>query len=135
MRSINCNVLEMAPCSVGILADRGLGHRTNNLRAPASGRSSSPSVAAVFLGGKDDREAMTFAKRMIRERKRTSLTVVNLLPGGSVYEDIWDKMPDMEVMKDVKLNNDVGPEAVTWIEKRVKDGPETAVLLRAMAAE
>lgn len=41
----------------------------------------------------------------------------------------------MEVMKDVKLNNDVGQEAVRWIEKRVKDGPETAVLLRAMAAE
>jgi hypothetical protein len=51
-------VLELAPCSVGILVDRG------HLGRPMVSLESSCSVAMIFLGGSDDREALTFAKRM-----------------------------------------------------------------------
>ncbi|KAF9605816.1 hypothetical protein IFM89_018641 [Coptis chinensis] len=57
IRTMNKNVLENAPCSVGIIIDRGvLGGVLDN--------SSSYHVAVVFLGGADDREALAYAERM-----------------------------------------------------------------------
>ncbi|MFQ6625245.1 hypothetical protein Gotur_006024, partial [Gossypium turneri] len=54
VRNVNCSVLDRSPCSVGILIDRG----------------------------KDDREALTLAKRMARD-PRVKLTVIRLI----AYQD------------------------------------------------
>ncbi|KAL2645092.1 hypothetical protein R1flu_012679 [Riccia fluitans] len=55
-RQVNFKVMENSPCSVAILADRGLG-------APNSDQMHH-NVMILFFGGPDDREALLFAQRM-----------------------------------------------------------------------
>ncbi|PPD95318.1 hypothetical protein GOBAR_DD07654 [Gossypium barbadense] len=59
------NVLDRAPCSIGILINRGERQKSMKL--------SSYSVGILFLGGKDDREALILAKRMAQD-PRVKLT-------------------------------------------------------------
>ncbi|XP_059627065.1 cation/H(+) antiporter 15-like [Cornus florida] len=71
LRSINLQVMELAPCSVGILVDRRKMHRTTPV---------SPlyRVAVLYLGGDDDREALAYAKRMA-QCPAVHLTVLRLV--------------------------------------------------------
>jgi hypothetical protein len=127
VRTLNCSVLELAPCSVGILVDRG------HLGRSMVSSESSYSVAMIFLGGNDDREALTFAKRMANDSNIT-LTVVQFVATGGDVDSRWDKLLDNEILKDVKLNN-VGDEYVIFLEEMVKDGPQTALIVRSMVDE
>jgi hypothetical protein len=125
MRTLNCNVLEQAPCSVGILIDRG------HLGQSMVSSNSSYSIAMIFFGGNDDREALTFAKRMANNSKIT-LTVVHFVSARNQGDAYWDEyFFDSEILKDVKFNN-MGNESVIYIEEVVKDGPETALIIRCM---
>ena len=128
VRAPNCSVLELAPCSVGILVDRGsLSHSTVSSEA-------SYSIAVIFIGGNDDREALMFAKRMAND-PNISLTVIRFVDSGGIeVVSSWDKMIDSEILKDVKLNN-VGDANVIYIEQLVKDGPRTALIVRYMVEE
>nr|CAD1829874.1 unnamed protein product [Ananas comosus var. bracteatus] len=58
-RLVNKRVLRAAPCSVALLVDRGLGGA-----AQVPSRDVVFSVAALFFGGPDDREALALAARM-----------------------------------------------------------------------
>ncbi|XP_059436519.1 cation/H(+) antiporter 4-like [Corylus avellana] len=128
MRTLNCNVLELAPCSVGILIDRG------HLGQSMVSSNSSYSIAVIFFGGNDDREALTFAKRMANNSKIT-LTVVHFVSARNEGDAYWDEyFFDSEILKDVKLNN-TGNESMIYIEEVVKDGPETALIIRCMVKE
>ncbi|XP_050369330.1 cation/H(+) antiporter 4-like [Argentina anserina] len=130
IRSVNFSVLEAAPCSVGILVDRGhLGQSTSVVSTP-----STFSVAVVFLGGKDDREALAFAKRMAKD-STIRLTIIHLVAMGNEHGGgEWDKILDVEALKEFKYNH-LGGGLVVYIEEMVKDGPETAFLLRSMVDE
>ncbi|XP_006664208.3 cation/H(+) antiporter 19-like [Oryza brachyantha] len=57
--AINKRVLREAPCSVAVLVDRGLGGH-----AQVSAKNVAFSVAVLFFGGPDDREALAYATRM-----------------------------------------------------------------------
>ncbi|GAB4857468.1 Cation/H(+) antiporter 18, variant 2 [Ancistrocladus abbreviatus] len=72
-RWVNRKVLEHAPCSVGILVDRGLGGATH-----ISARNVSHSMTVLFFGGHDDREALACGIRMA-EHPGISLMVVRFL--------------------------------------------------------
>ncbi|KAF8379638.1 hypothetical protein HHK36_029081 [Tetracentron sinense] len=82
MRGVNQRVLEHAPCSVGILIDRGLGGTTH-----VSASDVSSSIMVLFFGGRDDREALTFGSRMA-EHPGISLMVLHFLmdpePAGEI---------------------------------------------------
>ncbi|TXG68850.1 hypothetical protein EZV62_003785 [Acer yangbiense] len=134
IRTLNARVLEKAPCSVGILVDRG-NMRRATMMPPDS--SSSPdhndlpsyNVALVFLGGNDDREALTFAKRMAQDT-RNSLTVLHLTANDNTQPSAnkhWDDMQDSEVLRDVKTNG-----YINYMHKEVADGHETAMIIRSM---
>jgi hypothetical protein len=91
-------------------------------------------VAVIFLGGKDDREALTFAKRMAKD-STIRLTVIHLVAmGNESAGGEWDKILDAEVLKDFKCNR-VGEGLVLYVEEMVKDGPQTAFVLRSMVDE
>ncbi|KAF6176546.1 hypothetical protein GIB67_017168 [Kingdonia uniflora] len=75
LRNINQNVLANAPCSVGILIDRGLGGLTKVAVSQIS-----RNIAVLFFGGPDDREALSYALRMARH-PGVSLTIFRFLPG------------------------------------------------------
>ncbi|XP_047164717.1 cation/H(+) antiporter 15-like [Vigna umbellata] len=74
-KDINQNVMQGAPCSVGIFIDRDFGLVPKmNLH-----------VRMVFVGGPDDREALAIAWRMVG-RPGTELSVVRILLLGEAAE-------------------------------------------------
>lgn len=88
-RWVNRRVLEHAPCSVGILIDRGLGGTTH---VPASNVSSL--VTVLFFGGRDDREALAFGARMAEHPGISLLVVRFLLDPESVGEFVEVNIKD-----------------------------------------
>lgn len=72
--AVNKRVLREAPCSVAILVDRGLGGH-----AQVSAKNVSFSVAVLFFGGPDDREALAYATRMA-EHPGVAVTLARLQP-------------------------------------------------------
>ncbi|PPR89890.1 hypothetical protein GOBAR_AA30795 [Gossypium barbadense] len=130
VRNLNCTVLDQAPCSVGILIDRGRRQKPMKPSSP-----SSYSIGMLFLGGKDDREALTLAKRMAQD-PRVKLTVTRLI----AYQDCsnvvdWDTVLDTEMLKDVKQNNGVLGNwcDITYVEEILHCGSQTIKLVRSIA--
>ncbi|GMI94768.1 cation/H+ exchanger 4 [Hibiscus trionum] len=125
IRNLNCNVLDRPPCSVGILVDR----RSKPLK------SSSYSIGMLFLGGKDDREALTLAKRMARD-PRVKLTVIRISSDRG-YDNLldWDTMLDAEILKDIKHNDVIHGHNITYIEQVSKHGPQTANIIRSLVGD
>ncbi|KAI4379171.1 hypothetical protein MLD38_005501 [Melastoma candidum] len=128
LRTLNSSVLQRAPCSVGILIDRG--HRGPEEDVEFT-------VGMLFLGGGDDREALSLAKRMATN-PRIHLRVVEIChrennsntPGMIMS---WDRILDMEMLRDVKDNHQRGN--MSYAVEIVEDGPETAKLVREMVYE
>lgn len=79
IRDVNENVLASAPCSVGILINRGLAH-TANLASR---------VVMLYFGGPDDREALSLAWR-IAKTPDVTLSVVRFLPAGKSLASILE---------------------------------------------
>ncbi|PWA79742.1 cation/hydrogen exchanger 28 [Artemisia annua] len=71
-RNVNRKVLRHAPCSVGVLVDRGLGS------TQLSRETQCISAAIIFIAGKDDREALAYAGRVARH-PGVKLTVIRFL--------------------------------------------------------
>ncbi|OVA06730.1 Cation/H+ exchanger [Macleaya cordata] len=71
-RWVNQKVLQHAPCSVGILIDRGLGGASQ-----VSASDVSFSITVLFFGGRDDREALAYAVRMA-EHPGINLIVIRI---------------------------------------------------------
>ncbi|XP_059429300.1 cation/H(+) antiporter 3-like [Corylus avellana] len=127
VRILNCNMLELAPCSIGILVDGGyLGHQMVSSQSLCS-------VAMFFLGGNDDQEALAFANRMANHSK-IALTVVHFVASDTEGDTRLDKLFDNEILNHIKLNN-VGNEYVIFQERIVKDGAQTALIVRGMMNE
>ena len=79
-RVVNELVLSHAPCSVGILVDRGLGG-TSQVQASDV----SYNVVVAFFGGCDDREALAYGMRMA-EHPGILLTVIKFIaPPGKTF--------------------------------------------------
>ncbi|KAJ6432447.1 hypothetical protein OIU84_019646 [Salix udensis] len=78
IQQMNRNVLKNAPCSVGILIDRGI------LKGSLSVLNSRLlfNVSVLFFGGPDDAESLAYAARMVRH-ECVKLTVVNFLLFGN----------------------------------------------------
>ncbi|XP_039048604.1 cation/H(+) antiporter 12-like [Hibiscus syriacus] len=120
IRNLNRNVLDRAPCSIGILVDRR--------RKPSLSRSSFYSICMLFMGGKDDREGLTLAKRMARD-PRVKLTVIHLFSEKDRGNIDWDTMLDAEILKGIK-NNEFSN--ITYIGEVSNNGPQTATIVRSV---
>ncbi|PIN09109.1 putative K+/H+-antiporter [Handroanthus impetiginosus] len=78
LRHVNRKVLEHAPCSVGILIDRGLGGSTH-----VSASNVDYTITTFFFGGPDDREALSYGARMA-EHPGITLNVVRFVVDSKV---------------------------------------------------
>ncbi|KAF6174085.1 hypothetical protein GIB67_020267 [Kingdonia uniflora] len=119
-RTINRNVLELAPCSVAVLIDRG-----------STARIASQSVyhvGVIFLGGPDDREVLAYAKRMAADPK-IRLHVVRLIPFDDADENEWQRMLDNEAIKNL-ISPNVHNERLVYKKEVVQDVEQTAALIR-----
>lgn len=119
LRTINQNVLASAPCSVGILVDRGLAVNQTGHH-----------IAVLFFGGPDDREALAYAWRM-SEHPGINLTVVRFLPGQE--EGDRDKEMDGEIVRQIRARAS-GDASIVYKEKFVNNGKETVGAIRSMDA-
>ncbi|KAL7243767.1 hypothetical protein ACSBR1_016066 [Camellia fascicularis] len=143
---VNRNVLANAPCSVGILIDRGL---SGSIRLPSG--QVSHNIVVLFFGGPHDREALSYAVRM-SEHPRNSLTVIRFLPGLEVVDRTVDPSHDdiknLEILsleidkeKDKQLDDDYikelrilkeNDESFSYKQKVVNNGEETMEAIRSV---
>ncbi|KAK7289904.1 hypothetical protein RIF29_03931 [Crotalaria pallida] len=99
-KQLNKNVLEKAPCSVGILVDRGsqkkfwCGYMKESIYQ----------VAVFFFGGKDDREALAYARRM-SEQPNVHVTLFHFSSTADIVGGTErSKILDTQVLSDFRLN-------------------------------
>ncbi|KAK3029183.1 hypothetical protein RJ639_038735 [Escallonia herrerae] len=131
-RSVNENVLANAPCSVGILIDRGQAETGQFPRR----------VAVLYFGGPDDREALAYAWRM-SEHSATTLTVVRFIAGkdapplesmefmSKAHGAIMRKVMDDEFLSKFKIAT-VNAKSVTYSELVLNDEEETVGAIKSL---
>ncbi|KAK2388120.1 cation/H antiporter [Trifolium repens] len=124
VQAINIKVLDRAPCSVGILIDRGILSSSPSLLIAKS----TYYVAVLFIGGADDAEALAYASRMARH-ECVSVSVVRFLVFGE--ENSKDRKRDSDLVDEYRYYN-VGNTRFEITEEVVKDGIEFSTSIRRM---
>ncbi|KAJ6741031.1 CATION/H(+) ANTIPORTER 21-RELATED [Salix purpurea] len=145
--AMNQYVLENAPCSVGLLVDRGLGSVVQTGPARNSSGSKRHRIAMIFIGGPDDREALAYAWRMAGHPDHVSLTVLRFLPGrvaaesapehsSSSHDGLVSSMAIQE--REKRLDDEytyefmfktLDDESITYTEKVSEEGRKTRSVL------
>ncbi|PRQ44859.1 putative cation/H+ exchanger, rossmann-like alpha/beta/alpha sandwich [Rosa chinensis] len=148
---VNERVLRHAPCSVGILVDRGLGGTTQ-----VSASEVSFTAVVAFFGGRDDREALAYGMRLA-EHPGIALTVFRFVaPQGKTLrfgaklvgitadnkkilkeEDSSQENEEdekfLEEYKNVRSSNKEKEESMFYEEKVVDSKGEIAVALKTLS--
>ncbi|KAL3818246.1 hypothetical protein ACJIZ3_004151 [Penstemon smallii] len=135
LRYVNRRVLEHAPCSVGILVDRGLGGTSH-----VSASNVDYTITVFFFGGHDDREALSYGALMA-EHPGISLNVVRFtvdpkVIGENVHIDVNDqysqeaRSDDVEFLAEFKKKVSSN-ESMKLEERVVSDGGETIDVIRS----
>ncbi|KAK7290944.1 hypothetical protein RIF29_05747 [Crotalaria pallida] len=122
LRALNNKVLEISPCSVGILVSRAFNNRIRE--------SSSIRLAIIFIGGNDDREGLCLAKRAIKN-PMTHLVVYHLVFESKYYNHDEENLDDTAALREFEN----GIKNVTYQEIISNDGPQTASFLRDIVDE
>ncbi|KAI3958194.1 hypothetical protein MKW98_020836 [Papaver atlanticum] len=118
------NVWQKAPCSVGILFDH-----INGSRSIMDVCIKYENVAMIFIGGPDDREALTLSMKM-PENPNVNLTVFRFTFSGSNGFHKNTKKDD-DVIRDL-WSNLMDAENIVYKEEEVTDGADTACKLKAI---
>ncbi|XP_057487726.1 cation/H(+) antiporter 15-like [Actinidia eriantha] len=127
-RHLNKNVLDKAPCSVGVLIDRGNKKAWYVIADPSSYR-----VVVLFFGGADDREALAYARRM-SHHPNVILTLIRFTTSTSspiVGGTERSKMLDADILSDFKLNT-LRSEQVWYQEEVVANGMGVVAVTRSV---
>ncbi|CAN1252893.1 Cation/H(+) antiporter 4, partial [Linum perenne] len=133
LRALNMRILDTAPCSVGILYDRArhLQRRDSTVaEEQASVLSSSRSVCMIYLGGRDDQEAISLAKRMVADQC-VHLTIIHMV----VKEDAQNADREGDIVLRGFLQETAEHLNVQYLEKFVSDGSETIKLVTSIASQ
>ncbi|KAI3810706.1 hypothetical protein L1987_20328 [Smallanthus sonchifolius] len=129
IRSVNLRIMEKAPCSIGILLDRGQIGGPNSV---LTRRTKVFRITQLFLGGADDREALAYSTRMA-QRHHISLLLVVLRPKHTDVEmtpEMHEKRMDREMIDRFRM--ECKGRDIYIQEEVAKDAVETVHLLRAM---
>ncbi|CAN4089894.1 unnamed protein product [Withania somnifera] len=140
-RHINRKVLRNAPCSVGILVDRGLG------KTVITKSSIFLNAAVIFIGGKDDREALAYAGR-VAQHPGVKLTVIRFLVealGDNISSRIGKaKLNTSEHLEEMKTDDEsfaefydkhVAGGRVAYVEKYLINSGQTFSTLRSLEGQ
>ncbi|MED6173669.1 hypothetical protein PIB30_061799 [Stylosanthes scabra] len=117
MRALNNKVLDIAPCTVGILVTRG----------QHSIKESHTRLAVIYLGGRDDLEALCIARRAIKN-PRVQLVVYRL-----VHKHYMPRYTDDLLEEFIGSFNAIGN--VCCKEVVVEEGSKTASFMRDIVNE
>lgn len=137
-RHVNRKVLLHAPCSVGILVDRGLGGTSH-----VSASNVDYTITALFFGGHDDREALTYGSRMA-EHPGINLVAVRFVLDPTVASETVSldidgnensrpeaRSEDEEFLSNFKQNNQKEDGSIKYEEKMVKSSAETVEVIKS----
>ncbi|CAI9087050.1 OLC1v1021017C1 [Oldenlandia corymbosa var. corymbosa] len=144
-QNVNESVMANAPCTVGILVDRGgLADPMNQIH----GRR----IAMLFFGGPDDREALAYAWRMA-EHPDTELRVVRFIPSqeidmgeeaGEFMEEDDEFKIEIDSKRDQAVDDDflnkfrvstVNDSSVKYVELVLNDEEEAVDAIKDMDNE
>lgn len=123
---VNSNVLNHAPCSVGIYVNRGASLNCHNIGR----RSSIHNFALLFMGGSDAREALSYADRMTA-CPDVSLTAVRFLSHNGEGDNEMEKKLDDGLVTWFWVKNE-GNAKVIYKEVVVKNGEDTIAALHTL---
>ncbi|XP_010034564.2 cation/H(+) antiporter 14-like [Eucalyptus grandis] len=121
IRNVNKSVMNKAPCSVGILIDRG--PLTSN-RDMLMSKSEPYQIAMLFLGGADDREALAYCMRMV-EHPKVDLTIARVK--NDDYLNGEESHLDQELIDYFRAT--VGKRKVKYVEETAMDGVGTTQVI------
>lgn len=131
-RWVNQRVLKHAPCSVGILIDRGLGGTTQ-----VSASNVSYTITVLFFGGRDDREALACGARMAEHPGISFIVIRFLLAADTIGNTVSVDMAgnasmDEEVLSEFKLKTSRNG-SVRYEERLVRNTTETIAVIREVS--
>ncbi|KAL5740293.1 hypothetical protein ACOSQ2_029473 [Xanthoceras sorbifolium] len=129
VKTVVRNVLEMAPCSVGILFDRGLFMDPR----PIFSRRLIINTCLIFVGGQDDREALAYAATMA-ENDSTMLKIIRLVAMNHMPPDLIEEGRDLSLLDDFRKSTMMNKN-IEFTERKVTEGSETAKLLNSIGNE
>ncbi|KAK4363705.1 hypothetical protein RND71_018946 [Anisodus tanguticus] len=130
-RHLNKNVLEKAPCSVGILVDRGNTKKSRYvITVPSLYR-----VVVLFFGGADDREALSYAERM-SGHPSVNMTLIHFTITGNSSESIVggserSKVLDAQILNEFNLQF-LHWKQVSYQEAEVKSGADVLEVIKSL---
>ncbi|XP_010475447.1 PREDICTED: cation/H(+) antiporter 14-like [Camelina sativa] len=130
IRSINLNVLDKAPCSVGIFIDRGETEGRRSVLMSYTWRN----VAVIYIEGRDDAEALAFSMR-IAEHPEVNVTMLHFRHKGSLHQN-YAVEEDSEFSESHLINDfksfAMNKPKVSYREEIVRDGVETTQVISTL---
>jgi hypothetical protein len=121
-RAVNRHILAKAPCSVGILVDRGT--------LSASKHHFVYKIGIIFVHGRDDREALAYGLRMAKHSK-VSLTVIHLIDPAAGAVQSLDMDLDDDIITEFKAAS-AGKKPHSYVTEFVKDSVELITVIRSV---
>ncbi|KAK3227416.1 hypothetical protein Dsin_007278 [Dipteronia sinensis] len=129
VKTVVRNVLQMSPCSVGILLDRGMFMDPR----PIFSRRLAINTCVIFVGGQDDREALAYGANMA-ETNTNMLKIIRLVAMNHMPPDLTEEGRDLNMLNEFRTST-LGNKNVEFIEKNVTEGCQTAKLLKSIGNE
>ncbi|XP_020211719.1 cation/H(+) antiporter 28 [Cajanus cajan] len=137
-RYVNRKVLRSAPCSVGILVDRGFGSLEQISKCEVE-----LNVAVIFIGGKDDREALAYASR-VAQHPKVKLTVLRFLVDTSIESSTLYRIILPEQENEMKSDDECFTQfyerhvlggRISYMEKHLANASETFSTLKSFEGQ
>ncbi|KAH7857724.1 hypothetical protein Vadar_015885 [Vaccinium darrowii] len=120
------NLLDKAPCSVGILVDKRI---ITHWRSDSHNQTRI-SVCVVFVGGPDAREALAYGMRMAAN-PATRLTVLRLISEDEFVSDMSETRQDIDLIQELRAEyND--NQRIEYREEIVQDGVGTSKVILSL---
>nr|DAD44129.1 TPA_asm: hypothetical protein HUJ06_002359 [Nelumbo nucifera] len=128
MRNLNLNVLAIAPCSVGLIIDRGLFAASTTAM---SLEQLSLRMAVIFLGGANNRGALQNASRMVEGPTIAALLVTQLILSDSSNPNDCDIKLDTAAITNF-ISTCSHCKNVFFIEEVVEDEEQMVKIIRSI---
>ncbi|XP_029130527.1 cation/H(+) antiporter 15 isoform X2 [Cajanus cajan] len=125
IRALNRHLLRTAPCSVGILVERGNLISNNPLTSM-----SFYSVGILFVEGADDREALAYAMRMA-DHPNVKVTVIRLMEPRRKSRNLASRDPDGDLIHKFMVDY-IHIKRHDYREEAVRDSVEMVNVIRSL---
>ncbi|XP_051121664.1 cation/H(+) antiporter 15-like [Andrographis paniculata] len=129
IQNLNLQVMNKAPCSVGILIDKGI--LISGTLSIMNNNQSNYRIGVLYIGGSDDAESLSYGARMGRHLN-VNLTVTRFLFLGC--DTSRERRQDNLMIEEVRQAN-MENQNFIYQEKVVKDGVGLAAALRDLGKQ